>query len=120
VAFGLAYDRERLAEAGRWLDVARACRARETSDDRADAHALIASSQGHADQSLALRDRQVALVERIYGGSHPRVAAATNNRGPDFAANGQNSQRNLHATPGMERRAARADEWLAHDGRAPR
>jgi tetratricopeptide (TPR) repeat protein len=81
-------------EARRWLAIARGIREHEGSDDRADAEILesdlaISSSEGHPDQTLALRDRLVTLLERIYGASHPRVAAAINNRACDLGATGQ-------------------------------
>ena len=81
-------------EARRWLAIARGIRERADHDDRADAEILeaelaISSSEGHPDRTLALRDRLVALLERIYGASHPRVAAAINNRACDLGATGR-------------------------------
>ncbi len=93
-AFELGNSLENMHEARRWLAIARGIREREGHDDRADAEILeselaIASSEGHPDQTLALRDRLVTLTERIYGASHPRVAAAINNRACDLGATGR-------------------------------
>jgi len=81
-------------EAERWLAIAKGIREREGRDDRADAEILEAelsllASEGHADRTLAPRDRLIALLQRIYGASHPRIAVAIANQAGDLVKTGQ-------------------------------
>ena len=46
-------------------------------------------AKGHADRSLALRGRLIELLQRIYGTSHPRLAAAMANQASDLVKTGQ-------------------------------
>ncbi|HEY2510056.1 MAG TPA: serine/threonine-protein kinase [Polyangiaceae bacterium] len=94
IAFELGNNLTDLRAAERWLALAKGIRAREAQDERADAEILevelaLVSSEGHPDRSLPLRDRLIALLERLYGASHPRVAAAINNRACDLEAEGR-------------------------------
>jgi tetratricopeptide (TPR) repeat protein len=94
VAVELADTLADFPEGERWLSIAKGTRAREASDDRADAEILEAelallSAEGHADRSPELRDREIALLERIYGASHPRIAVAYANLAGDLDATGQ-------------------------------
>ena len=80
--------------AERWLTIAKGIREREGVDDRADAEILeselsLLAAEGHADRALPLHDRLVTLLERIYGASHPRIAAAIANRARDLAITGK-------------------------------
>ncbi len=80
--------------AERWLATAKGIREREGPDDRAEAEVLEAEIQlgaidGHADRVLVLRDRLIALLQRLYGASHPRIAVAIANRGYDLASAGK-------------------------------
>jgi hypothetical protein len=81
--------------AERWLAIAKGVREREGRDDRADAEILEAelsllARTGRADQTLALRARLIDLLPRIYGTSHPRLAAAIANRANELALMGRN------------------------------
>jgi tetratricopeptide (TPR) repeat protein/predicted Ser/Thr protein kinase len=81
-------------EAARWLAIAKGIREREGPDDRADAEILEAelsllAGEGHADQALALRGRLIALLQRLYGASHPRIAVAIANQAGDLVKTGQ-------------------------------
>jgi tetratricopeptide (TPR) repeat protein len=94
IAFELGDSLSQPRESERWLAIAKGIREREGTDERADAEILEAelsllSSSGHQDKSLPLQNRLLALLERIYGPSHPRVAATISNRAGDFDANGQ-------------------------------
>jgi tetratricopeptide (TPR) repeat protein len=94
IAFQLSNSLADLPSAERWLGIAKGIRAREGEDERADAEILeaeqaVVSSQGHPDRSLALSDRLIPLLERIYGASHPKLAAAINNRACDLGAVGK-------------------------------
>jgi len=80
--------------AERWLAIAKGIREREGVDDRADAEILeselsLLAAEGHADRALPLHDRLVALLERIYGASHPRIASAIANRARDLTITGK-------------------------------
>ena len=81
-------------EAERWLAIAKGIRARAGKDDRADAEVLEAelaleSERGHPDQAFALREELIALLERFYGASHPRIAVAIANRAGDLVGMGR-------------------------------
>jgi eukaryotic-like serine/threonine-protein kinase len=81
-------------EAERWLAIAKGIRQREGSDERADAEIMEAelsllSGQGHEDKAVLLRDKLIALLERLYGPSHPRLAAAIANKAGDLDTLGQ-------------------------------
>jgi tetratricopeptide (TPR) repeat protein len=81
-------------EAERWLAIAKGIHEREGPDDRADAEILEAelallASEGHSDRTIALRGRLVALLQRIYGASHPRIAVAIANQAGDLVKTGQ-------------------------------
>jgi tetratricopeptide (TPR) repeat protein/predicted Ser/Thr protein kinase len=83
--------------AERWLAIAKGIREREGADDRADAEILeselaLLAAEGHADRALPLHDRLVALLERLYGTSHPRIAAAIANRARDLTSTGEFDQ----------------------------
>jgi tetratricopeptide (TPR) repeat protein/predicted Ser/Thr protein kinase len=80
--------------AERWLAIANGVRAREGTDERADAEILeselsLLSAEGHPDRTLPLRDRLITLLERIYGANHPRIATAISNRAGDLDASGR-------------------------------
>ncbi len=94
VALELGDSLADMRAAERWLAIARGVRAREGSDERADADILEAevsllSSEGHPDRTLPLRDRLITLLERIYGANHPRIAVAISNRAGDLDASGR-------------------------------
>jgi tetratricopeptide (TPR) repeat protein/predicted Ser/Thr protein kinase len=94
IAFGLSNSLGDQPAAERWLGIAKGIRAREGEDERADADILeaeqtVLSAGGHPDRSLALSDRLIPLLERIYGASHPKLAAAINNRACDLGAVGK-------------------------------
>jgi len=108
-------------EARRWLVIAKGIRAREMSDDRADADILEAElsllgAEGHMDETLPLRDRLIALLERIYGSSHPKIAAAIANRASALGAIGRRDlaiQEARKAIAMQERLFGPAMPWLA-------
>jgi tetratricopeptide (TPR) repeat protein len=108
-------------EARRWLAIAKGIRAREMSDDRADADILeaelsLVGAEGHVDETLPLRDRLIALLERIYGASHPKIAAAIANRANALGAIGRTDQgieEGRKAIAMQERLFGPAMPWLA-------
>jgi len=81
-------------EAERWLAIAKGIHEREGRDDRADAEILevelsLLADEGHSDRTLALRDRLIVLLQRLYGASHPRIAVAMANQASDLVKVGQ-------------------------------
>jgi eukaryotic-like serine/threonine-protein kinase len=95
VAFELGDVMEKPREARRWLALARGIFEREGgADERAEAELLeselaVVSAEGHPEQTIALRDRLLALLIRMYGPKHPRVAAAINNEACDLYSLGR-------------------------------
>ena len=116
-------DGETPRRARRWLALARGIFEREGGDDeRAEAELLeselaVVSAEGHPEQTIALRDRLLALLIRMYGPKHPRVAAAINNEACDLYSLGRPGGCRLrvsaeHRDAGGALRAGHADARL--------
>jgi tetratricopeptide (TPR) repeat protein len=94
IAFELGGNLARPREAERWLKIGRGALAREGRDDRAEAELLTAevqilSEEGYAERTLALHERAIELLEKVYGPAHPGVAAAMNNYAADLNSVGR-------------------------------
>jgi tetratricopeptide (TPR) repeat protein/predicted Ser/Thr protein kinase len=95
LAFELGDVLEKPHDAERWLALARGILEREGGhDERVEGELLeselaVSAAEGHPDQTIPLRDRLIALLVRMYGPTHPRVAASINNKACDLYALGR-------------------------------
>ncbi|MGO9708574.1 MAG: protein kinase domain-containing protein [Polyangiaceae bacterium] len=82
-------------DAERWLAIARAIFEREGSDDeRVESWVLegeiaVTGVAGQLDRAITMHDKLIALLIRMYGPVHPRVAAAINNKAVDLYSFGR-------------------------------
>jgi tetratricopeptide (TPR) repeat protein len=93
-AFELAAWLGKGREGERWIDIAERIAGRVGHDDGLEAtvlhsRAVVTIMAGHPEGTLEAQDREIAILERLYGDKDPRVAIGTMNKGVVLAYMGQ-------------------------------